>query len=225
MNNYHLYIIVPFRARGKNEFRQNQLEFFIPYMEEYLTKQAIKYSIFVMEQNDDQPFNRGKLFNIGMLEAKKETKENKHVYFCHQNVDIIPTKVNYKILPKGKIIDIQGWDGGLGAMYFCDMDSYELINGYPNDLWGYGADDSAILERCKLNNIPVDRSHYNNGDTYELNMELRHLIDPNFNQLNRDKYKKEIESKKWKENGLNSCLYTIASVKKINHYTHFLVNL
>ena len=58
-NNFNLAIIVPFRDR------RQQLDMFVPHMDEFLSDKDIDYTIVVVEQSDDRPFNRGKLLNIG----------------------------------------------------------------------------------------------------------------------------------------------------------------
>lgn len=226
MDSPPLYIIIPYRARGVNEFRKNQYDMLLPHLVNYLD--GTPYTALVIEQNDDQPFNRGKLFNIGMLEAKKlcGSTEVGAAYFCHQNVDLIPTTVKYKHYGPG-FTDIYGYPGGLGAMYFCDYASYETVNGYPNDLYGWGVDDTALMERCKLEHIPIDRSVYNNKSVIELDPALRHLIDGSHHDLNRKKVDTDLRNDLYKTNGLNSCEYSIASVehkKELNCY-HYLANL
>ena len=52
-----LAIIIPYRDRASH------LEVFVPYMQEYL--KDYDYKIFVIEQSDSKPFNRGKLLNVG----------------------------------------------------------------------------------------------------------------------------------------------------------------
>lgn len=52
-------VIVPYRNRA------NQLQHFLNYLHNYLRKQNLHYKIFIVEQNDEKPFNRAKLFNIG----------------------------------------------------------------------------------------------------------------------------------------------------------------
>ena len=222
----HLYIIIPYRARGTNEFRKRQHDMLLSHLVNYV--QGIPYTALVIEQDDDQPFNRGKLFNIGMLEAKKlcGSTEVGAAYFCHQNVDLIPTTVEYKRYGPG-FTDIYGYPGGLGAMYFCDYASYETVNGYPNDLYGWGVDDTALMERCNLEHVPIDRSAYNNGSVIELDPNLRHLIDGSNHDLNRQKMNIDLRNNSYKTNGLNSCDYSIASVehkKELNCY-HYLVKL
>ena len=54
-----LAVIVPYRNR------ESHLNVFIPYLEDYLNSKKIPFEIFVIEQKDKKPFNRGKLLNIG----------------------------------------------------------------------------------------------------------------------------------------------------------------
>ena len=51
-------VIVPYRDRRK------QLDIFIPHFDEFMKDKDIDYKIFVIEQRDDRPFNRGKLINV-----------------------------------------------------------------------------------------------------------------------------------------------------------------
>jgi len=72
MNKHKLAIIVPYRDR------QKQLNVFLPHMKKFLSRKAqqewyggssaveanyLDYDIFVIEQMDDYPFNRGMLIN------------------------------------------------------------------------------------------------------------------------------------------------------------------
>jgi DNA-binding LacI/PurR family transcriptional regulator len=53
VQNHKLGVIVPYRDRPQ------QLKRFVSHMEDYL--KDIEYEIFIVEQSDDKPFNRGKL--------------------------------------------------------------------------------------------------------------------------------------------------------------------
>ena len=222
----HLFIILCYRARGKQLHRKGQLDILLPAMKEYMKKFQVKYTLMVLEQNDDQHFNRGKLYNIGYLESLKRLQPGETPYYCHSNVDIVPKSVDYSLFTRG-FRDIQGWEGGLGAMYFCDGDSYSAVNGYPNDMWGWGGDDSALIERAKVMNIPIDRSRYNNGDVEIL---PDNIVTCNgvTNDINRSKlYNYDMQNNRWRQNGLNTCEYSVQSVvyNAEFNYHHYLVNL
>jgi len=245
----HCYIIVPYRARGNQAERKYHLDYFIPYMNKYMKQFNFKFTIMVMEQNDDKLFNRGKLFNIGMLESTKLFVEGEKPYFCHQNVDLIPQKIDYSLYSKG-ITDVWGYDLGLGAMYFTDLASYTAINGYPNDYDGYGHDDVILLERCKFKNIPVDLSLKNlikekqkevhdkmPTEFYMNDPRLDELLlrdygeykknewaDYNADAINNLKVKSELSSpEKYIENGLNTCTYHVDAIINTTH-KHYLVS-
>ena len=59
--------IVPYRDRSTH------LNTFISYMESYLKDYT--YEVIVIEQVDNQPFNRGKLLNIGAKFIPKRTNK------------------------------------------------------------------------------------------------------------------------------------------------------
>lgn len=62
---FSVAILVPYRNRPEH------LETFLTFFHNYLQQQRLHYRIFVIEQFDTQPFNRGKLFNIGSQYAAK----------------------------------------------------------------------------------------------------------------------------------------------------------
>ena len=61
-----LAIIVPYRDREEHLAR------FVPHMDKFLSERNIKHKIFVIEQLNDRPFNRGWLLNVGYRIAEKQ---------------------------------------------------------------------------------------------------------------------------------------------------------
>jgi hypothetical protein len=151
MKNKRLAVIIPYRDR------QSHLEVFVPYMEEYLKE--YEYKIFVIEQSDDKPFNRGKLLNVGAKIAIKEGFD----YFALHDVDMLPLKgVDYSypdtpihlVSKINKDIPFMDYFGGVTLFNVHD---YKLINGYSNEYWGWGFEDDDLLYRCIQRNIPLDK--------------------------------------------------------------------
>ena len=70
IEDYKLAIIVPYRDRRK------ELDIFVPHMDAFFGDKDIDYTIFVVEQLDDRPFNRGALKNIGFLYYKEKFPNN-----------------------------------------------------------------------------------------------------------------------------------------------------
>ena len=75
-----LAIIVPYRDREEHLAR------FVPHMNEFLSERNIEHKIFVIEQSNEKPFNRGWLLNVGYKIAVKQGYD----YFCFHDVDMLP---------------------------------------------------------------------------------------------------------------------------------------
>jgi predicted glycosyltransferase involved in capsule biosynthesis len=140
-----LSVVVPYRDR------EQHLKEFIPHMERVLQNDDIQYSIIIVEQADDKPFNRAKLLNIGFKES--DTDSN---YFAFHDVDMLPLDSDYTY-PDGPThlaseVEQFNWglpyDGYFGGVTLFDKQSFIDINGYSNEYWGWGAEDDDVLHRC-----------------------------------------------------------------------------
>ncbi|XP_056007185.1 beta-1,4-N-acetylgalactosaminyltransferase bre-4-like isoform X2 [Ostrea edulis] len=80
-------IIIPFRDR------EEHLRVLLNNLHPILYRQQIMYTVYVIEQADNKPFNKGKLNNIGYIEALK----GDHTCFVFHDVDLIPEndKISY----------------------------------------------------------------------------------------------------------------------------------
>lgn len=65
---HRLAIIIPYKDRLSN------LNFFMYHMHPFLQKQLLEYQIFVVEQSNDDLFNKGVLMNAAFLEAMHMTR-------------------------------------------------------------------------------------------------------------------------------------------------------
>ena len=59
-----LGIIVPYRDR------ESHLKKFTDGIRTYFKENKVDYEVIIVEQSDDKPFNRGKLFNIVYIKEK-----------------------------------------------------------------------------------------------------------------------------------------------------------
>lgn len=73
-------ILVPYRNRT------DQLSIFLSYMHKFLQNQKLHYRIFIVQQNDNLPFNRAKLLNHG---AKVAMQLGIDCLILH-DVDLLP---------------------------------------------------------------------------------------------------------------------------------------
>jgi beta-1,4-galactosyltransferase 2 len=153
MQKEKLSIVVPYRDR------ENHLKQFVPHMENTLYDQKIPFEIIIVEQDDNTPFNRAKLLNIGF-------KETEHCdYFCFHDVDMLAVRSDYSYVKNpthmateaeqfGYKLPYQGYFGGV-TMF--DKKSFELINGFSNLFFGWGGEDDALINRCLCKKIPLSR--------------------------------------------------------------------
>ena len=203
MADHKLAIVVPYRNR------EEHLRVFLPHMKDYLSKQGIDNTIFIIEQEEGKPFNRAKLLNIGFLEASSD-----HDYFVMHDVDMLPQNVDYGYQENPTHLAAGAsqfnyrlpYDGYFGGVTMFSRESLSKINGYSNEYWGWGAEDDDVLYRCHLAGLKVQRQ--SPGILKSLSHDR---------QIDEQDYKKNIEriremwSKKlnWENEGLNSCKYSV----------------
>src|SRR5210317_1044549 len=143
-------IIVPFRNRWEH------YTIFKGHIEKYLLSKGYKYSLIIVEQDNASAFNRGKLCNIGFLEAKSQGCS--HVVF--HDIDILPIEVDYSYSdhPIHLISEDLPFDSYFGGVTLFPVDQFEQINGFSNLYWGWGFEDDDLRYRCinnKLNLLPI----------------------------------------------------------------------
>ena len=104
-------------------------------------------------------------------------------------------------------------------------ESYTIINGFPNDLLGWGGDDWAIYNRLIRKNVSIyyPKNLSNSGFIIENNDDKK-VTDISNNDKNMQLAKRDdIDT-----NGLSSCIYTINNKGEFhneNNIYHYLVNL
>lgn len=157
-----LAVIVPYRNRYK------QLLKFKKEISKYLDKKDIEHVLIVVEQDDAKLFNRGKLLNIGYKHAVKLNCN----YVVFHDIDMIPLKVDYSYsdipihLATDFLIDDttfkrEIFDQYFGGVTLFPIESFELINGYSNEYWGWGFEDDDLFKRCVDKGIPYDLKYLN----------------------------------------------------------------
>lgn len=147
-----LSIVVPYRDR------EEHLKQFIPHMEESEFLQGIDFEILIVEQ-DDKPFNRGKLLNVGAVESPDAT------YYCFHDVDMLPIVSDYSPVPNPTHLAAEAeqfgyklpYDGYFGGVTIFDKGSFYRANGYSNEYWGWGAEDDDVMLRCLTRGIKCSR--------------------------------------------------------------------
>ncbi len=211
-------IIVPFRDSDASKSRTKQLHEFVKYMQQYLA--GMNYEIVLIEQTeDDQKFNRGKLLNIGFVEARKRKAD----IFVFHDVDLLPSpelQQYYITIPTQPTHIAAVWGRyGKNPKYFGGItafsgDMYERVNGYPNDFWGWGGEDDELYLRTKemyeITKVTKGSIRDLENLTVDAKMDYLRKNDLKFMQ----KYEAlEKHDDTWQENGLSNLDYVKVSEK------------
>ena len=206
------------------------------------------FDVYLIEQSKDNcKFNIGKLKNIGFQKAIES--KNKYDFFIFTDADIIPDKqlAPYYFRPvKGvSCLATRGTRYShqvsskcfMGSCLGFDPKSFQQINGYPNNFWGWGGEDEAILIRANLRKINIfeprkgsiiDLEVNQSGQKIKLQDKLEDLK-KNKNKENTKNEKEILEPTIWTQNGLSNLDYQLLSSSCCPHKEymlyHFIVDL
>ena len=210
-----LVVILPIRDRDSelNEYLNRMIPIF--------NKQDIDYKIYIVEQSNSEKFNKAKLNNIGFLESIKTDKLYNRYLF--NDIDNYP--IHEVILYKTDLEDIHhffGFDHCLGGFFTISKYNFIKMNGYSNQFWGWGGEDTDLQHRAEVCKIKINRdqkiSRFNKYGIQEQTLindpiinEYEKRINSKFNNTLKFKkkklYQKNIDN--LKKDGLNTCKYKI----------------
>ncbi|MGK5594390.1 MAG: galactosyltransferase-related protein [Parachlamydiaceae bacterium] len=146
-----LGVIVPYRNR------EEHLKQFIPYINNFLSD--VPHHIYVVEQTEEKPFNRGSLLNIGFLQAKTTCD-----YVCFHDVDMLPVSADYSYCsaPTHLATNVEQFGYQMpysqyfGGVTLFNSHDFALINGYHNGYFGWGLEDDDLRLRCFFHGLTVE---------------------------------------------------------------------
>ena len=212
---YENIIAIPYRNRSEH------LDYFIKHTVPLFLEYMPNTKVVVVEQNEGKLFNRGAVLNVAFKEYKNKTK-----FFFTHDVDMNPTRDLVKFVYTKEDIDIyrimSSHDSSLGGIIKVKHNILFDINGFPNNIWGWGIEDRALYYKCCIKNINITlnsmrnfniRPHINNAENYinEKKTISDMWMDGYISQLNEQQKKDMIMS-----SGLNNLEYTILERKNIH---------
>jgi len=240
VDNKNLLVIVPYRKR------EQALTELLKTLPIYLNKQVRDHYILVVEQDNDKPFNKGLLNNIGFCFDGSD-----HDYVCFHDVDLIPQFSDYGYPAQPSHLSshcsqfnyVNIPDKIMGGVITFTNEQYRNINGYSNEYWGWGKEDDDLYERViRAGYIPYKHpfgTYFSIPHEHRLNSE----VENNLHLKNGARFRKFCESKRiihQMADGLNSIQFnspekefllndqTVIPMKfKVSNddYTHILVDI
>lgn len=156
----NLNIILPIRDR------EDDLKIYLKQMIPIFNYQNINYKIFIIEQKQGKKFNKGKISNIGFLEAIKRNNNNK---FLFNDIDNYPLGKNIFDFKKeiNSFKHLWGIKDTLGGIFIVNKKSFEKVNGYSNEYWGWGGEDDDLQYRCEILGVSIIRKNFINRNNTE----------------------------------------------------------
>ena len=227
----NISIITIFRNNATGT-REKEKNIFLKIMPTLLEKYC-NFKIYIIEQSDDgESFNIGKLKNIGFEISSKDENFDNYIF---SDIDTIPDydlmeyffiKMKYPIALASKGTryfkkNIRIKKLFLGTLLGFDPLVFKKINGYPNNFWGWGGEDDALMVRLIKNNIK--KVYYPKKgsiiDTEEINFKQINILNK-LKITNQDQAKFEklyYDMNNYKKNGLSNLKYKILERKNIHN--------
>ena len=191
---YELLILVPYRDRLQH------LRVFGPKLAAFLERRRIPFTIGVVHQCDEAPFNRGKLINAGFLENPGGT------HIVAHDVDLVPQDPSCNYHPSPTPLNLYcrhvPFQAFFGGIVMLTREHYQKVNGFSNEYWGWGQEDDELRERLRHAGLrftrrtgnwrclPHVQSHSNRSNVSRFRAFRKGLYNP-------------------AEDGINSCRYTV----------------
>lgn len=124
----------------------------------------LHFSIYVIEQQDEKPWNKGLLYNIG---AKQAIVDKFPCLILH-DIDLLPLDSGnlYSCLHEPRHMSasidkfrfVLTYDYLVGGALAIRSDQYIAVNGFSNKFEGWGGEDDDFAGRLKAKNLKVVRS-------------------------------------------------------------------
>ncbi|XP_063375075.1 beta-1,4-galactosyltransferase 1-like [Cydia amplana] len=144
---------------------QKQLDIFLPYIHNFLRKQNIHYKLYLIEQQDLKPFNKGLLYNVG---ARAAMADGFPCLLLH-DVDLLPldsanlyactTQPRHLSASIDKLRFVLIYDWLVGGVLAVRAAQFEQLNGFSNTFWEWGGEDDDFYNRMKEQDMKVIRFH------------------------------------------------------------------
>ncbi|XP_048763122.1 beta-1,4-N-acetylgalactosaminyltransferase bre-4-like [Ostrea edulis] len=152
-------LLIPYRNRARH------LRIFLNHMHAFLIKQQLDYGIYIVEIDEDIPFNRGFLFNVGFKEASSDYSYD---CFIFHDVDLLPQNdhnlYNCPDQPRHLSVAIDkfmyklAYSTNFGGVSAMTKEQFTTVNGFSNFFFGWGGEDDDLYNRLVYHKMTISRT-------------------------------------------------------------------
>lgn len=221
---HHVSVVIPFRDRD------HHLPILLRQLVPIMRRRKYHFRVFVMDQNENFGFNKGKLCNVGYKESLGYFP---YTCFVFHDVDLIPEndgiyygcefspahlsesidKFNYELqFDYGRPI--------FGGIQMFTREHYEMINGNSNSFYHWGGEDDNLIFRVGASNLTIQRQA---PDIVRYKM-IKHTDNTNLEQELRWGF--AVESKNYLSgDGLTNLQYSVKQRQMLKSHTRITVDL
>ena len=200
-----IIFIIPYRKRKCHLFFFKRYMNYI--MEDYKENE---YRFLYVHQDNNLPFNRGAMKNLGFLYIKEIYPDDyKSIILVFNDVDTVPYKknlLNYDVTPN-IIKHFYGHRFALGGIFSIRGEDFEKINGFPN-YWGWGFEDNVVHQRALEHKLIIDRSCFYPIQSHD----ILHFYDETVKTIDQKNLRRQMQKRKHENDGI--------SFLKNYHYTY-----
>ena len=151
----YIALVIPYRNR------QVHLDAFVSHIRDYVVEhfEDHHFRVLIVNQDDNEPFNRAWLANVGFAEAMKIREWDCVVL---HDVDLVPqpgvpyTRCDWPV-QLGSELEHFNWGvpygASAGGVVSMSPKHWRQINGYSNEYKGWGGEDDDLYHRLKLNGL------------------------------------------------------------------------
>ena len=213
-------ILIPYRDR------EEHLKYFLENTAPLLNEKIENLEILIIEQSEDgKRFNRGKILNVGFDYYNED-----EYYYITQDVDTNPIENTfdyYKMkINNDSVLSITSPHKiCLGGIIKMNGKTFRRINGFRNDIWGWGLEDRDFYYRCINKKIGIKRINKKkvrfNFLQHDRPITIHSKLNKNIRKRTKLIFKSrniELKENYIMESGLNNLKYDILEEIVLNSY-------
>ncbi|XP_064613791.1 beta-1,4-N-acetylgalactosaminyltransferase bre-4-like isoform X2 [Liolophura sinensis] len=218
---HRVAIIIPYRDR------EQHLVTLLSHLLPILKRQELNFHVFVTEQTGNDTFNKARIMNAAFKEA---IKMYDFQCFVFHDVDLIPeddrNMYSCPVQPRhmSVAIDEMGYrvpyDYLVGGVLSMRTEHFQMVNGYSNLYWGWGAEDDDLAFRILHVGLKITRPPSKVARYKMIKHEKRTPTD-----WRKRSRLLRTGVRRFNFDGLNSVNYNLISIKKTPLFTHILVDI